>query len=1311
MSLSNFKLCFVAVSLLLSSIALNAQSKKIVLKWNDLSNTEKLADKKIEEHFENAQYDFSKSSLPTFVDFISVSSTVKEADIRIENPIFKTVDKNVFNQNDLKNIQSQINIESHVVTSRKKKSIAYSFTPIIMSKQGEYQILVSADVRVASGSIVEVYKKAQPGISFNTNSKLNQGDWYKISITQDGIYRLDYQFLSALGIDVANLNPNDFNIYGAGGSMLPFDNSEFRHDDLPLNAIKIIGGDDGSFDQSDYAIFYGKGPQDWVANSDNETFSSRKHLFSNKAYYYIGIGQDAPKRVEMEVDIVVAEDHVVTTFNAFGVHDIDATNLNLSGREFYGEHFDFQTSYTFSGSEFEFDNIDVNSPVYVEARVINITGNPNQGEWTLECNGNSAEAIVSGVSTSSQLPARGTPKTFSIAPFIPTSDELPVTVSFQKDISSEEGYLDYVTINARRNLVMSGSQLNFRDLESVGNDNISRFILSDAGSVYDIWDVTDPVNVKSVDPQGDGNTREFVSETSQLKTFMAFRNSGYLTPVDEGIVENQDLHGMTQQDMIILSVPMFLDQANDLADFHREEGLLVEVVTPMQVYNEFSSGNPDITAIKMFCKMFYDRSNGETDMLDYLLLMGDATYINNQIDPEESPYIVSYQSQQSLSQTLSYIADDYFGFLDDSEGDSGSDQIDVGIGRFTATTVEEVEAIINKIKVYSGRSENSVINSDCFSNDNSVYGDWRTKIIMVSDDEDTVTHIDDADDTSDIVEDDHPEYNIQKIYIDAYQQEIALGGERYPEVELELNESIEQGALLVSYFGHGGEVGWAHERILDLSMINGFTNLNQLPVFFTATCEFSRMDDPDRISAGEYLLLNPNGGAAALISTTRPVYASSNQQLASAFYNIVFKKDDNIVSYGSSGDNYINHGLRLGDLTRISKNGISSGSINKRNFSLLGDPALKLAYPEMVVEQDQILDEEGNPITNIQALQKVTIVGHVEDASGNLLSDFNGFISPTVYDKAKTINTLQNDPGSGAYTFNSQNNILYKGNASVTNGQFSYTFIVPKDISYQDGNGRISYYALSDQYDAIGYNEKDGVEQAFTISGQNEDAPEDNIGPDVELFLDSESFVDGSITSEEPLLIAKLRDENGINTSNNAVGHDITLVVDDNSLNTILLNDQYRADLDTYQSGRIEYRLPALEAGQHTLTLKVWDIYNNSSTKTITFEVATSNNLVLENVINYPNPFTTHTEFMFQHNQGCSTLDVDVQIFTVSGKLVKTISKTVVSDHDSNDQKIAWNGLDDYGDKLGRGVYLYKLKVKTSSGLKEEVFEKLVILN
>jgi hypothetical protein len=604
--------------------------------------------------------------------------------------------------------------------------------------------------------------------------------------------------------------------------------------------------------------------------------------------------------------------------------------------------------------------------------------------------------------------------------------------------------------------------------------------------------------------------------------------------------------------------------------------------------------------------------------------------------------------------------------LDDEEGDGVNDIIDIGIGRFPVQTVVQANDMVDKVKAYYKTESMKP---------------WRNWIGFIGDDEDNNLHMSQADDLANTMLAFNPLMNVDKIYLDAYPQVSGAGGNRYPLAAAALDNRVKRGALLINYVGHGGELGWTHERVLDNPTINAWENIENMPLFLTATCEFSRFDDPERTSAGENVLLNSKGGGIALLTTTRLVFSHLNKSLMDAFYIHGFSK--------------MNKGAQtLGDLAMITKQ-FGPKAINTRNFSLLGDPALRLAYPEYNVASTNVPD-------TVKALSRVTIYGEVRDGSGVIMSNFNGVVHPAVFDKIKNVNTLNNE-GEGIFEFQLQKNILFKGKASVVNGAFQFTFVAPKDIDFAYGSGRISYYAENGVIDAGGFDTN------FIIGGFNENSEEDNQGPEIELYINDESFVSGGITNQNPLLIAKFSDENGMNTTGNGVGHDIVSVLDDNTMESIVLNDFYESALNDFSKGEVRYQLSLLDEGRHEIYVKGWDVFNNSGESYTEFIVATDSKMALDHVLNYPNPFTTKTSFYFEHNQIGDNLEVKIQIFTVSGKVVKTLNHYAFGDK-TRIGPIDWDGKDDYGDNIGKGVYVYKVSVKNDSGDQIDKFEKLVLL-
>ncbi len=1111
----------------------------------------------------------------------------------------------------------------------------------------------------------------------NTESScLSNGHWVKVRITKDGIYKLTYSDLVSMGIT----NPSNPRVFGNGGKMLSFNSSLPRPDDLVENALCIEKGSDGIFNQGDYILFYGKGPGEWEYNSDEQMFLHHKHLYSDATYYFITSDAGIGKSITLLEQVTEPENMTVSTFDNFAYREIEKVNLIKSGREWY------EPLLSYGENQFNFTFPHHIPAMEVRLRIRLLARSGLNSSFILKANGESIASIdlpgVNMTSTTSNYASTNT----SIQTFTTDNDEMNISLAFQDNgYNGAECWLDYLVLNSRSDLVMTGSQMHFRDLESVGTGNISSFQCSGTQSSFRVWDITDIHNVKELPTVFASGTLQFKTRTDTLRNFILFDNNSFLAPeIVDNPVPNQDLHGLDPVDMVIVTHPDFLNQANQLSDLHiSQDNLRTVVVTPTQIYNEFSSGAPDVSAIRDFVKMLYDRASVPEDRPRYLLLFGDGSFDNVSDHKNNTNFILTYQSLNSLNPTKSYVTDDFFGILDDGE-EVVSGLIDIGIGRLPASTVDEAQAMVNKIIHYTHPETRA---------------EWRNIICFIGDDEDNNIHMQDANSLATQVNENHPEFVTQKIFLDAYPQESSPSGEAYPEVNNAINDRVNSGALIINYVGHGNERGLAHEGILGVSDILSWDNFDHLPLFITATCEFSRFDDIERTgtgeinkktSAGEQVLLNPDGGGIGLLTTTRLVYSNPNYILNQNFYNFVFEKDGDQEPY------------RLGDVLRLTKN--SSGvSENKRNFTLLGDPALKLAFPQYVILTDSL---NGKDITltgdTLKALSKVTISGHIEDYTGALLDQFTGILYPVIYDKPVEVTTLGND-NDPPMTFLSQNNILYKGQASIEEGRFSFTFVVPKDISYQIDFGKINYYGKGDEGDANGYYNE------VLIGGFSDYPPMDYTGPQIQLFMNNTHFIPGGITDEEPTILALVNDENGINTVGNGIGHDITAMVDGDYQNLLILNDYYEADLNSFQSGKITYQLSKLNEGYHQIMVKVWDILNNSSEASIDFRVVPSGEFMLKKLLNYPNPFSDYTSFVFEHNQTDGDLEVYIRIFDLSGQLVRTLRQTFFADG-YRIGPIQWDGRDENGNKLGAGIYVYRVSVRSSMGQHAEAAQKLVIV-
>jgi hypothetical protein len=1253
----------------------------------------------------NTHRDSEKGYLPYFLNHTSLQNNSAPS-FTLQNSVVRELNtKELEEIKDCKKyITSEFELSNFLGTSRNEKLVYSKIVAIrLNSSTNKYELLESYtpvwDNQNINPALPVNQLKQNKRISTVNTSVLATGKWYKIGLTQEGVYKIDKAFLTSLGVDVANTDPRNIRIYGNGGKLMPEKNAEFRYDDLQENAIKVVGENDGVFDNTDYILFYGQSTDSWkhIAGS-KMPFDHQIHYFSDTSFYFITADLGNGKRVSSQGSLSNTPNTVTSKQDYYGFHEQNTTNVVKSGREFYGEKFDFTTAYSFS---FLIPDAAVGDSVYVRSSVLSRSDyssvgpssyavNFNSGSFTFTCAATNINSYLADVGYVGGNSKGG----------LLSSTYLSVTVS--KLTAQASGWLDNVVFNCRRNLIFNQSQFIFRDRKTVlGANTFAKYVLTNNNAnTPTIWDVTNPADVKEQQFNTASNVLDFTATSDSLKQYSVFLSTQAYIPKAYGVIPNQNLHAIQQADFVIVTHPMFLAEAQRIANIHQTyDTLTYAIATTQQVYNEFSSGTPDIGGIRDFVKMLYHRPTDPNFATKYLLLLGDGSYKNKDINASgNSAMIPSYETPVSTSFTNSFITDDYFAMMDDNEGDLISgDLVDIGVGRFPVKNKAEAIAVTNKIEHYYKLNftfNPNAIESSCVTAENDYpQGDWRNWVCFVADDEDNNEHLNQANALANKIYSGNKYYNVDKIFLDAYIQESTPGGDRYPDAVNDLNRRVEKGALIVNYTGHGGELGLAEERTVEVSQILGWTNKNNMPLFVTATCEFSRFDDPDRISAGEYCLLNENGGAIGLMTTVRLAFSGLNYILNDSFY-------DHALNPMANGK--MPH---IGDLYRLTKRDIGF-SYQYMNFVILGDPALKLSYPEQRVLTSTINSQTVSLASSdtLKALSLITVTGFVADPSGNKLGSFNGVVYPTVFDKESIVKTLGNDAGSNVVSFMQQKNIIYRGKSEVKNGDFTFSFLVPKDISYNFGKGKISYYAHNGIDDANGYYDR------IIIGGSNTNAIADNQGPSINLYMNDEKFVSGGVTNESPKVYAKISDQSGINTIGTGIGHDVVAILDENTQQAIILNDYYVSDLNTYQSGKIRYPLNSLPEGKHTLSLKVWDVQNNSSSSFTEFVVANQADLALTHVLNYPNPFTTKTKFFIEHNQCCTTLKVLVQIYTITGKVVKSINQTI-NNEGFRLEGIEWDGKDEFGDKLARGVYIYKVSVTDGAKKKADKIEKLVILN
>jgi hypothetical protein len=1244
---------------------------------------------------EQVYFDMDRGGLPLWTPTIEVPRGTRAFQVALEDAVWEPVPAAMRTQFPaLDRIGALPIIRTHVGIQRKEALASVVVEPFkLNTTSGVVERLVEARLRIHDVVQGEVGAPK----SYPAASKLASGQWYRMFVPDNGVYKVTYQTLSQLGVDMNGLDPARINIYGNHTGLLPFQNSALPGTDLRANAIEMVDGGDGVFGPGDHLLFYASGPQRWATGGKG--FAHTKNVYCDSASYFVGIDVEPAVRVAPASQSSGTPSQVVTTYSERAFIERDLINLLKSGRTWFGELFDQTLTYPYT---FNIPGMVLTDSVFLRlvgaARTV---GTANSSSFDVSIPGQfSTSFTVNGVPESyTSTYGLHFDRTYG---FLPTSGSIAMSMTFNKfNPITSLGWMDFVEINCRRDLRLFSDQLAFRDLRSVGAGAITEFVVDQAQNVHRIWEITDPAQPRVVQTTLDGTMLRFTVATDSLRQFVAFKNSNYPEPTPIGAVPNQNLHGTpTGIDLTIICPPQFQAAAGRLAERRRSEGLDVLIVSPQQVYNEFSSGARDATAIKRFMRMQYDRATTPEEMPRYLLLFGDGSYNNISLAEGNQNWIPTYQTTNVMDPARSYATDDYFGFLDPTEGEYTGDLVDIGIGRLPVSSVEIADQAVNKLLRYDATRTLSFQGSSCTANGDGGLPDWRTHVLFASDDQtgegfENTIHMSQSETLAQRVVNEHPYLNVDKVYLDAYQQVSTPGGARYPQAATDLQDKVENGLLLVNYIGHGGEVGWAHERFLDNTTILGWTNGDRLPLFMTATCEFTRWDDPSRTSAGEYVFLNPDGGGIGLMTTSRLAYSLQNFNLGNKFYDHVFRREEEL-----------GREERLGDIYRQTKRAIATtdpNSFNHMNFCLLGDPSLRLALPRNGLTITSITDTLGAPMDTLKALATVRIHGFVDNGSGQPMTDFNGVVVPTVFDKSQQQYTLANDPPGDPFPFQLRKNVIHRGRATVTHGEFDFTFVVPKDINYQVGPGRVSCYAENATTNANGYTNDPLVGSTAT------NVALDETGPQVRLYMNDDNFVPGGITDEDPLIFAKLFDENGINTVGSSIGHDLLAVLDENTDQAIVLNDLYQADMDTYRSGEVRYRLNALAEGEHTLRLKAWDTFNNSTEANTSFLVTSSEELALDHVLNYPNPFTTRTEFYFEHNRPCTNLEAQVQVFTVSGRLVKTLNRRLACEG-YRSEGLPWDGLDDFGDKLGRGVYVYRLHVTTPDGEQAEKFEKLVIL-
>ncbi|MDO5759560.1 MAG: type IX secretion system sortase PorU [Bacteroidota bacterium] len=1094
------------------------------------------------------------------------------------------------------------------------------------------------------------------------NSVLSSGKWYSIRISADGVYKLTYSDFLSMGFTQEEIDWDNLAIFGNGGMAIEERTAYYKQSDLRENAIYVNKS-------GNYALFYAKGTTKVVFDNNTSSFSFSTNPYSDFATYFVtfdaNIGEK--KRIESKSSSS-SYDTVLGEAKDYFLYKRELNNLIESGDLWVGERMTPSTPLL---------SIPVSLPNIssLEKTKISISlasASNISAAFGLNINGTNLRNLTLNSTGNSDPVAYMADRTFDT---LLTSANNTFNITYNYTNTSDKAYLNYILATYNKNLVFNNSYLRFY---STLTGYTTRYNISNIMSQnVMVWDVTDINNVFALeDTQIENNTLSFNVENDTIRTIVVVAGSSFQTPTLLSVVENQNLHSMQATDFVIVTHKDFIQQANQLAEYHRlYDSISVEVVEVDKIYNEFSSGQKDFLAIREFLRMLYNKYKDGGKNPKNVLLFGDGTYDNKNILGYNNNFIPTYQSKGYYNNpNRTFTSDDVLACLSDYTRNETNDTLFIGVGRLCVNSTLEAEEVIDKCKRYMTKA-------DLLTEED---GDWRNFVMLTSDDADNLGElyfIRNAENIYKQIDATQPYLNIQKVYEDAYKEYTSSSGATYPDATSTIDDRMNKGCLLFNYLGHGSYDHLSSERLITKTNISSWNNYNKLPLMITSTCEFARFDLADKQSAGEAIVSSTQGAGIALIAAARKI--ASNDGINRNLHKFALLRKDN-------GEPYT-----FGEVKMQAKNNTYL-QLSERSISLIGDPALKISLPKYNVKTLQInnslYDESTQSFTTLdtaRALSNIYIRGEIVDFDNKKVSDFNGKIKIYLFDKKAYYYTLDNAGLDTNLRFEQQNNILHKGSTNVENGEFEYSFIVPKDIAYNYGRAKISYYAQDSNIDAAGYTDD------FILGGIDTSVELMVSRPEVNLYINDSNFVSGGITDENPNLYAVIWDSIPINIAGAGLGHDIVARLD-NAANTFILNDYYTADKEDINKGYISYPFSNLSEGEHTLSIKVWNIYNYSSQATITFRVVNSEQEEYE-AYNYPNPFRESTNIMVKFNKQDWIRKANIKIFNAQGKIVKTIDASNYIGS-NNVGPINWDGTLDSGGRIGNGIYYYTIELTDYNG-------------
>lgn len=1125
------------------------------------------------------------------------------------------------------------------------------------------------------------------GNRYTNNSVLATGDWIKIKTPTTGVYKITYDELLQMGIS----NPKNVQVYGYGGWMLDEDFLTEYIDDLPQVSIWMSNSPE-NFGSGDYILFYARGNIKWTYNKTTQEFVHTQNPYSFESFYFITESSTDSKTILKKNATPVANGVVINTFDDYYLHEKDSINISETGREFFGESFNTNRKQTYP---LNLEGIVSNSASLIRYEFIShapSSGGSPRARLVVSPKTGASHTTTIPYPDSDFLVARSVTDSYTVNSL--TEDDSLILEYIPSSEKDKNTYLNYFRINYSRDLKPYGAVTPFRSKNLFSSGDFS---ISNTHQNVVVLDVTTPSTPTEIIGSQNGDKFSFSASNSDIKEYVIIDlEKAIPSPEFVGKISNQNLHSLPQTDMIIIVQPILREYAQELALAHYEDsGLKSHIVTPNDIYNEFSSGNPDATAYRRFIKMFYDRAKSDAEKPKYLLLFGSGSFDNRLINPiwetkEKDALLLTFQSVNSTKETDSYVTDDYFGFLDDNEGRSlKNDKLDIGIGRLTVKNKQEAANVVAKIKRY-------MKNEDA--------GIWQNNIMLIADDAigsssssptSERVHMVDTDNYAKFLKENYPEFTITKMYEDIYKYVNTNRGNRYPDVTKAILKKINEGTLLVNYVGHGSASDWTHEYVMTSADITALNN-SKLPLWITATCGFSRFDS-FIVSAGEQALLNPNGGAIALFSTVRVVFSSNNEAINAALFRNIFAKDNE-------------RPLRLGDIMKNSKT-LTSNLLtddNKLRFQLLGDPALRLNYPGSTykVEITSINGLPASTKTELKAMSSVSIKGRITNTANNTTaSNFSGTLESIIYDNEQNLKTrgnLNSDAVDSqiAIDYKDFTNTIFTGKTEINNGEFEINFTVPENIMYGGNDGKMNFFAANS--DNTGFAQ--GTFDNYRVVNSNNSSGQITTPPVISrIYLDSETFKSGDIVSNPSTLFAEISDEHGINLSG-AAGYEISLNIDGISYN---VTPSFTSTSSSGKTGNLEYKLPVLSEGKHLLTLKTWGVSGNSASKSLNFETISNENS-LDYKLSIDSKSSDFTRFYFSCNPSSHKVHLKYEVFMQDGTLVwsQEFSNSALL---LNNTQYDWNFIGNNGQRAKSGVYICKATVDIN-GNKSSKTEELTIL-